>query len=203
MKLVFVYGPPAAGKLTVAREVARLTGYKLFHNHLVVDALGAVFEFGSKPFVELREAIWLDVMGVAARSGLEGMIFTFAPERTVREDFVGRLQTAIGEAGGEVVLVRLVCDEAEIERRLSDDSRRGSGKLTSVELYRRLRDEGTFDYRMPAADASFDTTAMSAARVATEIAAGLQAPCGAEDSDRGAHENDEDGPEDTQKGKHP
>lgn len=39
MKLLFIYGPPASGKLTVAREPAALTGYRLFHNHLVVDAL--------------------------------------------------------------------------------------------------------------------------------------------------------------------
>jgi len=42
MKLVFIYGPPASGKLTVARELATLTGYRLFHNHLIVDAVAAV-----------------------------------------------------------------------------------------------------------------------------------------------------------------
>lgn len=39
MKLVFIYGMPAAGKLTVAKELAGLSGYKLFHNHQVVDLL--------------------------------------------------------------------------------------------------------------------------------------------------------------------
>jgi tRNA uridine 5-carbamoylmethylation protein Kti12 len=32
MKLIFLYGPPAVGKLTVAQELVTLTGYKLFHN---------------------------------------------------------------------------------------------------------------------------------------------------------------------------
>ncbi len=56
MKLVFIYGPPASGKLTVARELAALTGYKLFHNHLVVEALrGAVAEAGGElVFVRLE-----------------------------------------------------------------------------------------------------------------------------------------------------
>ena len=66
MQLIFLFGPPASGKLTVARELAALTGYRVFHNHLVVDALLAVFDFGSRPFVELRERMWVEVMTAAA-----------------------------------------------------------------------------------------------------------------------------------------
>ena len=32
MKLVFIYGLPGVGKLTVAKELSIITGYKLFHN---------------------------------------------------------------------------------------------------------------------------------------------------------------------------
>lgn len=59
MRLLFLYGPPAAGKLTIARELAAATGFRVFHNHVTVDALLSVFEFGSPPFIELRERIWL------------------------------------------------------------------------------------------------------------------------------------------------
>ena len=43
MQLVFIHGAPAVGKLTVARELAALTGFRLFHNHLTVDLAGSVF----------------------------------------------------------------------------------------------------------------------------------------------------------------
>jgi hypothetical protein len=43
MRLVFIYGIPATGKLTVAQELAKRTGYSLFHNHLVVDLLLSLF----------------------------------------------------------------------------------------------------------------------------------------------------------------
>jgi hypothetical protein len=46
--VVFLYGA-AAGKLTVANEIARLTGFKVFHNHLSMDAVLPVFEFASPP----------------------------------------------------------------------------------------------------------------------------------------------------------
>jgi len=35
MNLVFLYGPPAAGKYTIGRELASLTGLALFHNILL------------------------------------------------------------------------------------------------------------------------------------------------------------------------
>ena len=44
MDFVFLYGAPAVGKLTVGRELARLTGVRLFDNHLVVDAALVVGE---------------------------------------------------------------------------------------------------------------------------------------------------------------
>jgi hypothetical protein len=62
MRVVFIYGPVASGKLTVARALAERTGMALFHNHLVVDAVGAVFPFGSEAFVRLREQFWLAVI---------------------------------------------------------------------------------------------------------------------------------------------
>ena len=50
-----------------ARELAHITGFRLFHNHLIVDALTAVFDFGTEPFIELREQVWLAVFREAAR----------------------------------------------------------------------------------------------------------------------------------------
>jgi tRNA uridine 5-carbamoylmethylation protein Kti12 len=79
MKLIFIYGLPATGKLTIAQELVAITGYKLFHNHLVVDLLQTVFEFGSPEFIALREEMWLSIFEQASRARLPGLIFTFAP----------------------------------------------------------------------------------------------------------------------------
>ena len=88
MELIFVYGAVAAGKLTVSRELAKRIELPLFHNHLVVDAVGAVFPFGSEPFIRLRESFWLQVFTEAAQSG-SSLIFTFMPEPTVKPRLLG------------------------------------------------------------------------------------------------------------------
>ena len=131
VRLIFIYGLPATGKLTVARELASLTGYKLFHNHLAVDLLLSVFEFGSAPFVELREEIWLSIFEQSAQSNLLGLIFTFAPESTVRPQFVLDVSDTIARAEGRLDFVELTCPMPELKRRIGDASRREHGKLTS------------------------------------------------------------------------
>lgn len=37
MNLIVIFGPAAVGKMTVGMKVARLTGYKLFHNHMIIE----------------------------------------------------------------------------------------------------------------------------------------------------------------------
>lgn len=53
MKLVILYGPPAVGKLTVGAELAELTGFKLFHNHLTTDMVMSLFPHGSETYTRL------------------------------------------------------------------------------------------------------------------------------------------------------
>jgi hypothetical protein len=177
MKLIFIYGLPASGKLTVAQELAAITGYKVFHNHLAVDLLLSVFEFGSAPFVELREQIWLSVFEQSCRSGLPGVIFTFAPEPTVRPGFVGEVVKTVAGAGGEVEFVELVCPVEELKRRMDSASRLRFQKLTSVPLFEQLHGKGAFDVSgMPEATISIDTSecppAMAAEKIAQAIGAG-------------------------------
>ena len=138
MKLIFIYGMPAVGKLTVAQELAAITGYRLFHNHLVVDLLLTVFEFGSPQFVALREEFWLSIFQQAARSGLSGMIFTFNPESTIRPEFIPKLIKTLAEAGSRVEFVELTCPLAEVRRRIAGLSRHQHKKLTSVPLFDEL-----------------------------------------------------------------
>jgi hypothetical protein len=174
MKLIFIYGLPATGKLTVAQELVAVTGYKLFHNHLVVDTLLTVFPFGSPQFVALREEIWLSVFDQACRAALPGLIFTFAPEATVRPTFIANTQSTVAAAGGEVDFIELTCPLPELKRRMGGLSRLQYKKLTSVPLFEQLHEEGSFEASyMPAPRLSIDTGDNQPARAALQIARAL------------------------------
>jgi hypothetical protein len=174
MRLIFIYGLPATGKLTVAQELAKLTGYKLFHNHMVVDLLLSSLEFGSAQFVRLREKIWLGVFREASRAQVPGLIFTFNPEKTVRAGFVEQAVETVAKEGGRVDFVELVCPLDELRRRIASESRLNFRKLSSLELFDKLEAQGEFNTaHMPRAAVTIDTSVTTPAEAAEQIRAAL------------------------------
>jgi hypothetical protein len=183
MKLVFLWGLPGSGKLTVGKELAAITGWGLFHNHLTVDLLLAVFPFGSPQFIELRERIWLSVFEAAAAGEMPGVIFTFNPENTVPQSFIEETVKIFSKPGRRVQFVEVVCDECILETRLDTPERRLYQKMLSVVDYRKLRDRGVFASPvMPAPEMRVDTTWQSPHESAVRIAVGLELPFSGKDS---------------------
>jgi hypothetical protein len=57
MKLVFLHGSPAVGKLTVAKALLRMVSGRLFDNHAAIDLARTVFDFGAPGFWELVHSV--------------------------------------------------------------------------------------------------------------------------------------------------
>lgn len=133
MKLVVLYGPPAAGKYTVAKAVAEKTGYKLFHNHLTVDLLKSMFEFGTPNFFRLSQKIRLDVLEQAAKENVHGVIFTFVYEKPTDNDFVRQLVDRVASHDVDVIFVQIYCKKEELLRRVQEESRKQFQKVKSQE----------------------------------------------------------------------
>lgn len=166
MKLLFIYGHPAAGKYTIAKEVAKLSGWALFHNHLIVDAVAAVFEFGSKEFVKLREKFWLDTFE-AAKIANKSLIFTFAPEPSVSDGFIELIRT---KYANETIFVQILVSEEIQEHRISNNDRADFGKLRDKELLISLR--SSFESamsKMPKPTLIVDSETMNAELAAKKI----------------------------------
>ncbi|HJQ68677.1 MAG TPA: AAA family ATPase [Blastocatellia bacterium] len=172
MKLIFIYGPPAAGKLTVAKELALATGFKLFHNHLTVDLLTPVFGFGSRPFFRLIDKFRLEIIEEAAKEKLGGLIFTFCYAPGIDDAFVAGVVRAVERHGGQVCFVRLYCDRASLEQRVIDGSRSSHGKLNNVEALREFLDRyDMFSAVSGHESLSIDNSALTPREVARRIIA--------------------------------
>mgnify|MGYP002784219242 CR=1 FL=1 len=169
--LLFLHGPPAAGKYSIARRVADATGLPLFHNHLIVDAVHAVFPFGSPAFVRLREAFWLETFAAAAAER-RSLIFTFQPESSVSPGFPQAAADIFTRAGGRCRFVALQLDLAAQLDRIANADRARFGKLRDPELLRRLHaDFAAAEAAMPPSDLTIDTAATSADAAAAQIIA--------------------------------
>ena len=74
MKLVFLIGDAAVGKMTVGQELMKITDLRLFHNHMTIEPVIEIFgSFHGAAIDRLREVIFEEF----ASSGLYGMIFTY------------------------------------------------------------------------------------------------------------------------------
>jgi hypothetical protein len=171
VKLLFLHGPPAAGKYTIARLVADSTGLALFHNHLIVDAVHAVFPFGSPSFIALRERFWLDVIRAAVAEG-RSLIFTFQPESSVSPGFPAEVARIVADAGGQCLFVALRLDLAGQRARVANADRGTFGKLRDIALLEQLHaDFAACEAAMPASLLEIDTASTDPAAAAARIVA--------------------------------
>jgi hypothetical protein len=180
MRVVILSGLPGVGKLAVAKELARLSPYRVFHNHLVFDAVEALFPFGSSPFIELRERLWLELLSRAVRERVGDVIFTIARDQSLHADFLTTLGSALSTLGARVTYIGLSCHDAEHERRLASADRAQFGKINSVERFRQLSQTGAFPpFELSAGAILIDTTGLSPIAAAESIIAELERGQGA------------------------
>ena len=145
MKLIIIHGPPAVGKLTVGTEIARRTGFKLFHNHLSIDYVKSVFEFGSPLFWRVIEGVRFPIIAEAALQNID-LIHTFCYGFGVDDEHFARLISSAEDNGGEVHIVLLTCDDDKRRERIANESRVRLGKLTNPDSVGRTEIDLTSPY---------------------------------------------------------
>ena len=157
--LVMLVGPPAVGKMTVGREIERLTGLPLFHNHMTIELVLPFFEFGSEPFNRLVGSFRRAILEEVANGGGPGMIFTFvwAFDLPKEQEHVEYLSGVFGQEGGRVVFAELTAPQkVRLERngtplRLSEkpskrDVEASNARLVANDERYRLNSDGDFPY---------------------------------------------------------
>jgi hypothetical protein len=123
MRLVVIIGPPAVGKMTVGREIAACSSFRLFHNHHTIEPLSEVFGYGSPAFNVLNLEFRRRVIEEAANHGVD-LIFTVVWNLDDPEDlaYLEHLVAPVEESGGEVLVLELAADlETRLVRNRGED----------------------------------------------------------------------------------
>lgn len=175
MKLIFLYGPPGSGKLTVATELSKLTGYGLFHNHLTVDLAHSIFPFGTKEYSALVQKIRLDLFEAAGKAKINGMIFTFVYGvetlgGSTDDLLVKKIIRLVEKYHGQVLFVKLKCEQQELFKRIRRPSRKQYKKLKDVKVLKSILKKYKLDETIPFSHSLvIDNTSLSAQRAALLI----------------------------------
>lgn len=175
--LLCVVGPPAVGKMTVGNEIAKRTGYRLFHNHLSIEPVLRFFDFGSESFGRLVGEFRRRIFEEVAASDLPGLIFTYVCAFDVPEDKAepDGYVTPFRDNGSRILYLELsATQEVRLERnqgelRLAEkpskrDLTRSRQHLLDADAQYRLNSNGEFDGRDD--HLRIDNTALSPEAVA-------------------------------------
>ena len=137
MKLIFIYGIPAVGKLTVAEKLSYITGIPVFHNHLSRDLVGDIYGSDLMANYELVDSIRADVLTYCAKNNTD-LIFTYVYGGEEDDVKVQRFTKCVEDNGGEVHFVELLADEEELINRVDNESRKRFKKLTDRNVIQEL-----------------------------------------------------------------
>ncbi len=127
MKLIWIIGSGAVGKMTVGQELMKITDLRLFHNHMMIEAAIDIFgRFEGKAILKLREVIFEEF----SKSDLYGMIFTYmwAFDMESDREYVEHVTNIFKEKGAEIYCVELISDQETRLKRNETENRRSHKK---------------------------------------------------------------------------
>ena len=170
-----IYGPPAAGKLTVARALSARTGLRLLDNHVSVDAALRLFSFGAPGFHELVERIRVDMLTAASQAGL-GVVSTLVFADPTDRPHIAALAAASASGGATITYVRLDPSRDALAERVLASSRAANHKIRDRALLDELMTRHELTRPINDDDLTIDNTDLAPEVVADRIAAHIGLP---------------------------
>ncbi|MEH2612054.1 hypothetical protein [Bradyrhizobium sp. AZCC 1693] len=170
MKLLFLHGSPAVGKLTVAKALLRIVPGRLMDNHAAIDLALMVFDFGAPGFWKLVHDVRWSAISAAAEHGVPLLVTTFCYAEPDDRTQFGKFEEIMQRHGGELLPVFLHCSREEATRRVGNPDRVERRKMTSGASLIKYLD--SYDFAaVPRPDClKLDTGVNSAEAIAQHIA---------------------------------
>ena len=121
MKLVLIVGDGAVGKMTVGQELMKITGLRLFHNHMTIEPVLEIFnDFNVDVILKLRYLIFEEFV----KTDNYGMIYTcmWAYDSPQDWEIMTKILSIFEDAGAELYCVELTAPlEVRLKRNVTEN----------------------------------------------------------------------------------
>jgi len=174
--VILLYGAPACGKLTIARELARTQNLFLLDNHHFNDVVMPFVDINSNSLPDINEAVYkirslaLDIFKKYKKSTSYGFIFTnVLLESDADKDAVSELQKFANDMGAHFIPIHLTCSLDILLTRVSNKERTLKGKLTDPTILKSfLENQKMIDIEHPN-KITIDTSHVSVSQAIAQI----------------------------------
>lgn len=159
MKFIVIFGPPAVGKMVVGKELSKRTGFKLLHNHMTIELLIQLFDYGTPKFLKLNSEFRKRIFEEVATSDVPGFIFTYVWDLSQKKekDYIELISNVFLKNKWEVYYLEL---EASLEERLKRnktkvrliekpskrDTKLSEKQLIAMDTKHKMNTDGEFYY---------------------------------------------------------
>lgn len=167
--LIFLYGLPGVGKLTVAKELSKKTKFPIYHNHLTSDLVYSVFERGELGSL-LKQKIRNIVINEWAKNENTSLITTLIYKKGDNEEYFEEMSNSAKKYGVDIYYFHLICSLESLKQRIISPDRELYGKIVDWRDAEKKMKGCNMTEDLPYANNySIDTTNLSPQETAMEI----------------------------------
>ena len=146
MKLLILIGNSAVGKMTVGQELTKITPFRLFHNHMMIEPVLEVFgQFRGDIIQKLRHVIFEEF----AKTDNYGLVFTFMWAFDMPSDweYLERVKKIFNLPEEDVYYVELIApQEVRLQRNCTENrlKNKASKRDINASNARLIRDDQNY-----------------------------------------------------------
>jgi hypothetical protein len=146
MKLLFLIGNSAVGKMTVGQELTKITPLRLFHNHMMIEPVLEVFgQFRGDIIQKLRNVIFEEF----AKTDNYGLVFTFMWAFDMPSDweYLERVKKIFNLPEEDVYYVELIApQEVRLQRNCTENRLKNKASKRDIDASnaRLIRDDQNY-----------------------------------------------------------
>ena len=146
--------------MVVGKELSKQTGFKLLHNHMTIELLIQLFDYGTPKFLKLNAEFRRRIFEEVATSDLPGFIFTYVWDFNQKneKDFIEFISSLFRKNKWEVYYVELVASLEErlkrnkskvrlIEKPSKRDTELSEKRLIAMDSKHKMNTDGKFYYQ--------------------------------------------------------